>query len=217
MNSISLPPDDSSADAPAAAPAEEPAGRRDADRRPVTVNQPPEITGDAPVQATVGQPWAFEPDMSDADGDTLTVSASNLPGWLTLDSTTGQIAGTPTAADVQSWTGISLSVTDGNASVSLPTFTIAVVPANAATGSATLSWLPPTVTTDGEPIGELAGYRLLYGQNSLDYTQTIEIDNPGITRYMIEGLTAGNWYFAIQTIDGNGILSLPSAEAQKTI
>jgi hypothetical protein len=118
---------------------------------------------------------------------------------------------------VQLWGEIVISVNDGQSITSLSPFTVNVMSQNAALGSATLSWLPPTEQTDGSPIGELSGYRLLYGQSSGDYTQTVAINNPGITRYMIEGLTSGEWYFAIQTVDGSGAISAPSAEARKTI
>jgi len=180
-------------------------------------NQSPLISGTAPVQASVEQLWVFQPTVSDPDGDTLTVTANNLPGWMTLDGMTGRMSGTPSNADMQNWADIVLTVSDGTASASLPAFAVAVVPANVATGSATLSWLPPTQTTEGGPIGQLAGYRLLFGQNSGNYTQTIVVDNPGISTYVIEGLTSGEWYFVIQTVDGNGLVSEPSAEARKTI
>jgi len=180
-------------------------------------NQPPTISGVAPNQATVGQQWSFQPNISNPDGDNLNVYASNLPGWISLDSSTGRLSGTPTNADVQTWSGISVSVSDGHATVRLPVFTIDVMAQNVAIGSATLSWLPPTENEDGSPIAELAGYRLLYGQASGNYSHTIDINNPGITRYMIEGLTNGVWFFAIQTIDANGLVSEASAEASKSV
>jgi len=164
-------------------------------------NQPPLISGSAPNQATVGQQWSFQPNISDPDGDSLVVSASNLPGWIRIDERTGWLSGTPTDADVQLWSNI----------------TITVLAKNAASGSVTLSWQPPTERVDGSPIGDLSGYRLLYGQGSGDYTQTIAINNPGITRYMIEGLTSGDWFFAIQAVDAGGLVSAPSAEARTTI
>lgn len=183
----------------------------------IPANQPPTISGMAFDQATVGQQWSFQPSISDPDGDSLIVSASNLPGWIELNDRTGQLSGIPGESDVQLWGEIVISVNDGQSITSLSPFTVNVMSQNAALGSATLSWLPPTEQTDGSPIGELSGYRLLYGQSSGDYTQTVAINNPGITRYMIEGLTSGEWYFAIQTVDGSGAISAPSAEARKTI
>ncbi len=181
------------------------------------VNQAPVISGTAPEQATVGQLWAFQPTLIDPDGDVLNISSSNLPGWMDLNKANGRLTGTPGDADVQTWSNIVLTASDGNVAVSLPAFTVKVIAQNAASGSATLSWLPPTQRTDGSPVGEISGYRLLYGQAPGGYTQSVTISNPGITSYMIEGLTSGEWFFAIQTLDGNGLFSAPSAEVSKVI
>ena len=42
----------------------------------------------------------FTPSASDADGDTLTYSISGQPGWVSFNSSTGALFGTPTNADV---------------------------------------------------------------------------------------------------------------------
>lgn len=184
---------------------------------PSSANQAPSISGGTPPEATVGQFWVFQPSIFDPDGDRLTVSASNLPGWVSLNSGTGRLSGTPQDGDIRTWSGISLTVSDGLASDRLPTFTVTVVDENAAPGSVTLSWLPPTQQIDGSPIDSLSGYRLLYGQASREYSEAIVINNPGITTYLVEGLSAGDWYFAIQTVDGDGLVSDPSAEARARI
>jgi Putative Ig domain len=176
----------------------------------------PQISGQPASQVVVGQQWYFQPKITDPDGDRVTVTASNLPGWINLDTNTGLMRGTPGNADMQTWSGIQLRVTDGVNTTSLPSFAVTVLDQNAGIGNVTLSWLAPTETTDGAPVN-LSGYRLLYGQISRNYSYSIEIDNPGITRYMIDGLTSGTWYFAIQAIGIDGIPSEPSAEGQKTI
>ena len=84
-------------------------------------------------------------------------------------------------------------------------------------GNATLNWQPPTERMDGSPLPRLSGYRILYGQQSRRYSYTIEITNPGLTRYFIDGLAPGTWYFAIVAIDFEGLESPPSAEASKRI
>jgi hypothetical protein len=184
------------------------------------VNSPapgaPQISGQPANQVIVGQQWYFQPKISDPDGDRVTVTASNLPGWINLDASTGLLRGTPSNADLQTWSGIQLRVTDGVNTTSLPSFAVTVLDINAGIGNVTLSWLAPTDTTDGTPLN-LSGYRLLYGQISRNYSYSIEIDNPGITRYMIDGLTSGTWYFAIQAISADGLASEPSAEGRKTI
>jgi hypothetical protein len=184
---------------------------------PPDINSPPIISGTPPTSITVGQSWSFQPTISDPDGDSLTVSASNLPSWLSLNSSTGLTQGTPGEGDVRTWSGISLTVSDGQATASLAPFSLNVVAQGAVTGSATLSWSPPTERADGSPIGELEGYEVLYGQRSRDYDIVVEIHNPGITRYVIESLGPGTWYFAVKAVTADGLESAPSQEVSKTI
>jgi len=84
-------------------------------------------------------------------------------------------------------------------------------------GAATLSWTPPTTRADGSPIGRLAGYRILYGPTSGRYERVAAIDNPGISIYVIDGLAPGTWYFAIQSVTSDGLVSAPSEEVSKSI
>ena len=182
-----------------------------------STNSPPTISGTPSSSATVGRQWLFQPNLSDPDGDALTVTADNRPPWISLDPATGRMQGTPQEGDVLTWSGIRLTVTDGMASASLPGFSIVVVSPSANMGTATLSWTPPTERADGSPIGELAGYEVLYGQQSRNYDTTIELNNSGLTRYMIEGLGPGTWYFAVKAITTDGLESAPSQEVSKTI
>jgi hypothetical protein len=189
-------------------------GGEDSDR---SANRAPVISGTPSSQATAGRSWSFLPSLSDPDGDTLTVSATNLPGWLTLNPSTGLVQGTPGEGDVRTWSNIRLAVSDGIASATLPAFSINVLPTGTAMGTATLSWSPPTERADGSPIGELAGYQVLYGQQSRNYDTTIELNNPGLTRYVIEGLGPGTWYFAVKAVTTDGLESAPSREVSKRI
>jgi hypothetical protein len=88
---------------------------------------------------------------------------------------------------------------------------------NSGQGSATLSWNPPTERTDGTPLSALSGYKIVYGPYSRNYRYAIDLDNPGLTRYFIDGLGPGTWYFAVIAIDNQGMESTPSAEVSKTI
>lgn len=179
-------------------------------------NRAPVISGTPSPQATADRPWSFQPSLSDPDGDNLTVSATNLPGWLTLDPGTGRLQGTPGAGDVRAWSNIRLAVSDGRASATLPAFSINVLAHGAAMGTATLSWSPPTERADGSPLGALAGYEVLYGQQSRNYDTIIELNNAGLTRYTIEGLGPGTWYFAVKAVTTDGLESAPSREVSKT-
>ncbi|WP_246004382.1 tandem-95 repeat protein [Marinimicrobium koreense] len=95
----------------------------------IDVNNVPTIGGMAPTTATVGQAYTFTATAEDSDeSDTLTFSAAGLPGWLTLDSSTGELTGTPADDDVGSYTGLQVSVSDGAESASLAAFDLTVEP-----------------------------------------------------------------------------------------
>jgi hypothetical protein len=69
-------------------------------------------------------------DAYDSDGDTLTWSVStNTTGWLTIDSNTGILSGTPLNSDVGSWT-VNVSVSDGHGGMDFSNFTLEVINTN---------------------------------------------------------------------------------------
>jgi hypothetical protein len=177
-------------------------------------NRAPVISGAAVTSATVGQPYSFKPTASDADGDKLTFSITGKPSWATFDATTGTLSGTPTSTDVKTFSNVVISVSDGKASASLAAFAITV--AATQTASVTLSWVPPTTNTDGTPITNLAGYRVLYGTASKQYTQSLSVPSPSVTSVVVEGLAAGNtWYFATTALNTAGVESAYSQEVSK--
>ncbi len=116
---------------------------------PVPTNTPPSISGTPPTTASVGVAYAFAPTVTDPDGNTLTYSIANRPSWATFNSSTGRLAGTPTSANVGSFQGIRISVSDGQASANLPLFTIVV--GNVANRAPVISGTPTTTITQGNP------------------------------------------------------------------
>lgn len=162
----------------------------------------------------MGQAYSFQPATS-ADSGTLTFSAQNLPSWLTLDRTTGRLSGTPTDADVGSYAGVTIEVSDGASTARLGPFTITV--SAIGSGTASLSWTAPTQNADGSALTDLAGYVVVYGLSPTSLTQTITISNPSVTTYVVENLSSGMWYFAVQATNSRGMLSDLSSVASKTI
>ncbi len=110
-------------------------------------NQAPMISGDPPTSIEVGNTYDFTPNAMDADGDPLSFSISNIPSWATLNASTGQLTGTPSANDAGMYTDIVITVSDGEAAVSLPPFSINVFQGNAAP---TISGTPQTTVTAGQ-------------------------------------------------------------------
>lgn len=114
-----------------------------------STNTAPTLSGTPPATAKVGVSYAFTPTAQDAQGDPLTFSATNLPSWLSLNASTGEIEGTPAAADAGTDSGIVLSASDGQLSTSLPVFSITVAPAEAQNQPPEISGTPSSHVTAG--------------------------------------------------------------------
>jgi len=86
-----------------------------------------------------------------------------------------------------------------------------------ATGTAILSWTAPTKNADGSPITGLAGYHIYYGTDPNHFTQTIKISGAASTKYVVNGLAAGTYYFAVSAYNAAGQESVKSNIASKSI
>jgi hypothetical protein len=177
-------------------------------------NGAPTISGTASGQVGVGAQYSFTPSASDPDGDSLTFSITNQPSWAGFDASTGRLSGNPEAGDVGTYASVRISVSDGTASASLPAFTVSVVAIG--TGSATLSWTPPTENTDGSPLEDLAGYKIYWGPSQGNYTNSTSVGD-GMSVYVVDGLTQGTWYFTATALNSAGIESTFSNAASKMI
>jgi hypothetical protein len=180
-----------------------------------TTNSPPTITGTPSTSVAVGTAYSFQPTGRDANNDPLTYSITNKPAWASFSTSTGRLSGTPTAANVGTTTGIAIRVSDGKATTSLPSFSLAVT--QVATGNATLTWTPPTRNTDGSTLTNLAGYRIIYGTSATALNRTLEVRNPSISTYVVESLSPGAWYFSVKSFTSSGSESQPSAAVSVTV
>jgi hypothetical protein len=178
-------------------------------------NHAPTISGSAPGAVNASSAYNFLPAASDADGDALAFSIDNKPEWATFNTSTGRLSGTPDAADVGTYSNISISVSDGHESTALNPFAIAVTAIS--NGRATLSWTAPTENTDGSTLANLAGYRIRYGTNASALTQTIVINNASVTTFVVEDLAPATWYFAVTAVNSTGSESAYSNVADKQI
>jgi hypothetical protein len=182
---------------------------------PTVSNTPPTISGQPLKSVSVGSAYTFMPTAADANGDALTFSIQNKPSWATFSKSTGALTGTASAGAVGTYANVTISVSDGKATVSLPAFTLTVD--QISTGNATLEWTPPTENTDGSVLSNLAGYRLHYGSSANSLTQTVQVSNPGLTTYVVENLSAGTWYFAVTSYTTSGVESSLSGVVSSSI
>jgi len=178
-------------------------------------NNPPIISGTPPPSVKADEPYSFGPSASDPDGDTLTFSIQNQPSWASFDTSNGQISGTPTAGDVGNYANIVVSVTDGQATASTPTFSVAVTQIQL--GSVTLSWTAPTQYSDGSHLNDLTAYKIYYGTSLGNYPNQIRVDNSGITTYVVDNLTPNTYFFTATAVNSQDLESDFASPAQVVV
>lgn len=110
-------------------------------------NKAPTISGSPATSATVGSAYAFTPTAKDPEGKTLAFSVTNKPSWATFSTTTGKLSGTPTATGT--FSNITIKVSDGSLSATLPAFAIAVKAAGSSNQPPTISGTPSKSVTAG--------------------------------------------------------------------
>ena len=180
-------------------------------------NAPPTIVLAAVENAQVGATFDYQPVAQDPEHDTLQFSATNLPTWASLDTTSGRISGTPGPMDAGVYESVSITVADATHKVVTAPFSITVTPALEGTGVALLKWEAPPSKVSGEPLDDLAGYRILYGRSSSDLDHSVLITDPATTSYQFSSLTPGAWYFAVVAVSSSGLEGPPTTLASKSI
>lgn len=169
----------------------------------------PIISGTPAGTVSVGQTYSFQPSAKDPNGLQMAFAINGKPSWATFDSKTGRLTGTPAAANVGTYPNITITVYDGYMKAVLPAFSIVVqagtsTPPPPSTGSATISWTPPTQNTDGSLLANLAGYTIYYGTAANSLTQHVTLANPGLTRYVFSALATQTWYFSMTSYNATG-------------
>lgn len=112
-------------------------------------NTPPSISGAPPAVATVGAMFAFKPTASDQDGDPLTFSIQNRPGWASFSNATGNLTGLPGSNDVGNYDNIIIAASDGLASSALDGFSLRVHEDGSTNTVPTITGTPPNAVEVG--------------------------------------------------------------------
>jgi len=177
----------------------------------------PTISGTPYTSAAINNIYVFQPSARDQEGAALRFSILGKPSWLTFSSTTGRLSGTPLAANAGTSARMTISVSDGQHSTSLPAFTLAVLKPVAVLSSVTLRWTAPVENVDGSPLVNLAGYRLNYGTDPNNMDQRLELPGKDMTSASIEELPAGTYYFVVTAYNTDAVESELSEIVWKTI
>jgi hypothetical protein len=111
-----------------------------------TENRAPTISGSPSASVVAGQPYSFVPSASDPDGNQLMFSVQNKPTWASFSTVNGAITGTPTSTNAGLYSNISIRVTDGSLSATLPSFAINVTVPPPPTAPPPPENRPPTIS-----------------------------------------------------------------------
>jgi hypothetical protein len=84
-------------------------------------------------------------------------------------------------------------------------------------GAATVNWTPPTANTNGSPLRDLAGFKVLYGTSATALTQIRLINDPAARTVTIAALPSGPWYFVVRAFNRGHLESDNSNLVQRTI
>ena len=153
---------------------------------PPSPKSAPRISGTPATSVNAGSPYSFTPTASDSGGNALTFSVQNLPAWAHFSSSSGQLTGAPTSSNVGTYGGITISVSDGQASAALPAFSIAVAntPPTATTlaekypGDVGMASDPSVVWTEDFEEGSVSAVTARYDSDTDPAGMTLAADHP---------------------------------------
>ena len=155
-------------------------------------NDAPTITSTAVTSATEDAAYTYTVTASDVDGDTLTMTGTTVPSWLSFNAATGVLSGTPLNANVgTSGNDVVITVTDGNNGQVTDTFTITVTNTNDAS----------TITSAADTTAE--------EDDAYSYTVTTSDVDTGDT-VTLAGTTVPSW---LSFTAGTGVLAGTPANA----
>ncbi len=125
------------------------------------VNRLPSVSGTPLTGVIAGSGYEFTPVAVDPDGDLLAFTVINKPAWSNFNIETGQLSGLPNNSHVGLYPEITIQVSDGIGSVSLPSFSVVVglnnsaaviggVPASVVAEASAYSFMPNVSDADGD-------------------------------------------------------------------
>jgi hypothetical protein len=87
----------------------------------------------------------------------------------------------------------------------------------AGSGTATVTWQRPSENLDETPLRNLAGYVIRYGMSPQSLPCRAEVKDATATKYVVERLGVGTWYFSVVAVNREGVESPASDVVSKTI
>lgn len=176
------------------------------------------ISGSPPTSVAAGNLYSFTPTVSISRWRRPSFTIANKPTWAGFSTSTGKISGTPTTSNIGTNSAIGIAVTDGRTWAQLQPFSIAVTgTAPTTSGSAKVTWVPPTQNSNGTALTNLAGYEVDYGTAANALNKTLTVANPAQSSFTVTNLASGTWYFAVKAYTNSGVQSALSTVVSKSI
>lgn len=82
-------------------------------------------------------------------------------------------------------------------------------------GSVTLNWTAPTLNDDGSALTDLAGYKIYWGTAPGSYPNSVTINDPDATSYIVDNLAVGTYEFVATSFNTSNIESAYSNPVTK--
>ena len=161
-----------------------------------STNHPPNIISSPVTSATKGQPYSYDVNATDSDGDIPVYSLTNKPSGMTINSSTGLIIWTPT---VPGSFGVTVKASDGEL-FDTQSFTVTVEETSTTLGQVQLSSPSngtavntSTVTLSWGFVPDATGYEVVYDTSS-NFTNPIGWSVSGTSK-TTGTLTDGTTYY----------------------
>lgn len=112
----------------------------------------------------------------------------------------------------------SVVVTNSQGSVVSESAALSVTPVQL-TSSIELSWDIPQAREDGSALDlyEINGYVIAYGTDQNDLSNQVTVDGASVQSKIVENLVNGTYYFAIATVDSDGVQGAYSGVIEQSI
>lgn len=150
-------------------------------------------------------------------GEASDLEDGDLSGEILWVSDIDGVLGTGASISVQLSIGshvITATVIDSGSLTEEQSISITV---NQVIGTATVTWVPPTENTDNSILTDLAGFKIYYGTSQEQLSESVTIDDPAASSWVIENLSGNTtYYFAVTAFNANGVESDYSNIASKT-
>ena len=181
-------------------------------------NEPPTISGTPAQSVMAGQSYSFTPTASDSDGDSLSFSISNMPGWASFDTGSGALTGTPSQGDAGTYSAISITVSDGTDTADLPSFAVSVI----GNQPPVISGTPDTEVMAGSPYSftptasDADGDSLVFGVGNLPAWAGFDTGSGALTGTPAQGDAGTYSAISITVSDGTDTAQLPAFDITVT-